>query len=240
MSHIGFRLALLLIVVTATQSARASIQIQAGDYIRMTDGLGGRGGVFNTQETNSTTSQYFGDIFPTFCVEVSENVVVPGTYFVQSLSSTASNSGNILTDLAGWIYADFLDAVLPSQPAPTATNATKTKFNNSVQIAIWYELLNHAVPKATLAATYITGGPSNYDLVLVDTILASVASAHSGSGHGVQIMNLRSSNAPSAAYIQDQLVRNSPVPEVASLIMWTLLISCAGTYSARRRDNSPV
>jgi hypothetical protein len=228
--------AALAVSFNTHDAARASIQIQVGDYIRMTDGLGGRGGVFNVQETNASTSAFLGDVFPTFCVEVSENVALPGTYHVRNLGSTAALSGNLLTDLAGWIYADFLDGQLPSQPLPSASNSVKTKFNNSVQIAIWYEVLNHSVTTASLATTYITGGSSNYDLPLVDAILASVGSAHSGGGHGVQIMNLRASSALNAVHIQDQLVRNTPVPELASFAVWSLLVSFGGNYFVRRRD----
>jgi hypothetical protein len=228
--------AALAIVLIADYSALASIQIQAGDYIRMTDGLGGRGGVFNTQETNASTSAFFGDSFPTFCVEVSENVSLPGTYYVQALNSTASRSGNVLTPLAGWIYSNFLDGLLPHQAglAPADT----VNFNNSVQLAIWQQVIN-ANPATTtpistsaLASSYISGG---YNATWVSDILGI---SYSGSGHGVQIMNLRSSSAPNAAHIQDQLVRNAP--ELTSLVVWSLLVSCGLTYVARRRDETAM
>ena len=67
-------IAVLALVASASCTAHASIQIQAGDYIHMTDGIGRHGGVFHAQETNSTTSAFFGDSFQTFCVEFSEFV----------------------------------------------------------------------------------------------------------------------------------------------------------------------
>jgi hypothetical protein len=210
----------------APYSAQASIQIQAGDYIWMTRGPGGYGGVFNTQETNSNHSAVFGDVFPTFCVEVSEHISLPGKYYVDSLGSTALNSGNVLTDLAGWIYADYLDGTLTNQ---ALWSQNPTKFNNSVQVAIWYEVLNHTISIATLGSTYIQGGTSNYDPVWVNSILTTTA--HPNSNHGVQIMNLLTS--PTGGIAQDQLVRNAP--EAASLVVWSLLVSCGMVVVGRKR-----
>jgi hypothetical protein len=217
--------------------AQASIQIQAGDYIYMTDGIGRHGGVFNAQETNSSTSAFFGDSFQTFCVEFSEFVTLPRTYYVKSLGATATASGNVLTSKAGWIYSYFLDGLLPYQD--TVTSTTREKFNNSVQLAIWLEVAN-ANPNtttpwtaATLANIYIQGG---YSQTWVDAFLGV---SYSGD-HGVQMMNIRASSSPTASHIQDQLVRNTPppngaIPEPSALIVWSLLIGSVGLRISRKR-----
>lgn len=217
---------LVVIATLATAvSAHASIHIQPGEYIRLTDGLGGRGGVFYAHEVGAPQ-----DTFATFCVEVSETVSLPGTYFVENLGLVANKTGNNLTNLAGWIYSDYLDGVLPGQPASTATNAQKIKYNNSVQLAIWSQV--QSAPPGDFTS-YITGGSTNYDLALVGTILSTTASSHPGGGHGVQIMNLRTSSAINAGYVQDQLVRNAP--EFTSFVTWAMLLAL-GTVLVHRRN----
>lgn len=200
-------LAALGILLCVNCAMHASIHVQAGDYVRMIDGPGGTGGVFHAQETNSGTSAFFGEVFPTFCVEISEQVYLPGTYYVQGIGTTATQSGNVLTPLAGWIYAKFLDLELPHQIGLPGTDIVK--FNNSVQVAIWMEVLNHNPnPPSTpwtatsLATQYIAGGVSNFNAAWVSEFLGI---SHSGDS-GVQIMNLRTSSAANAGDIQDQLI----------------------------------
>jgi hypothetical protein len=237
--------AALAMVLCASGVAQASIQIQAGDWIHMTDGIGRHGGVFHAQETNSNTSAFYGDSFQTFCVEFSEFVTLPRTYYVKSLGAAATASGNVLTDKAGWIYSYFLDGMLPYQHLVNSTN--REKFNNSVQLAIWMEVAN-ANPStvtdwtaAALAAIYIQGG---YVQSWVDAFLGI---SYSGD-HGVQMMNIRASASPTAGHIQDQLVRNTPVnpppppppppgtiPEPTALVVWSLLIGSVGLCASRKR-----
>jgi hypothetical protein len=233
----------LAVILAADGTAQASIQIQAGNYIYMTDGIGRHGGVFHAQETNATTSAFFGDSFQTFCVEFREYVALPKTYYVQSLGNTATSTGNVLTAKAGWIYSYFLDGLLPGQSS--VTNLTREKFHNTVQLAIWLEVAN-ANPAtttpwtaATLASLYIQGG---YD----STLLTSILNVSYSGNHGVQMMNLRASSAENAAHIQDQLVRNTPpppppppppptVPEPSALVVWALLVCSAGASLGGRR-----
>jgi hypothetical protein len=232
--------AALAIVFGARCNALASIQIQAGDWIRMTDGIGRHGGVFHAQETNSTTSAFFGDSFQTFCVEFSEFVTLPRTYYVKSLGAAATASGNVLTNKAGWIYSNFLDGLLPYQN--TITNATREMFHNSVQLAIWLEVANNnpaniAIGKqwiaADLARIYIQGG---YDQGWIDAFLGITASGD----HGVQMMNIRASAAEGAGHIQDQLVRNTRgmIPEPSALIVWSLLVGSVGVCTSRSRRSN--
>jgi hypothetical protein len=112
-----------------------------------------------------------------------------------------------------------------------------------VQIALWMEVLNNnttnppTVPwtATALANQYITGGLSNIDTSWVSDFLGI---SYSGGNHGVQIMNLRSSSAANAGYVQDQLVRNNP--EATSLVTWSLLISCSTMFTSRRRGGHAI
>jgi hypothetical protein len=231
-------IAVLAIVFSASCQARASIQIdiQPGDYIHMTDGVGRHGGAFNAQEVNGSGTP-IGSGFETFCVEFSEFVTLPRTYYVKSLGATATASGNVLTSKAGWIYSYFLDGLLPYQS--TITTANREKFNNSVQLAIWMEVAN-ANPATTtpwtaaaLANIYIQGG---YVQSWVDAFLGV---SYSGD-HGVQMMNIRASSSPTAGHIQDQLVRNTvpptgAIPEPTALIVWSLLMGSVGLCASRTR-----
>ncbi len=229
--------AVLILVFGTDCSLQASIQIQAGDYVYMTVGLGGRGGVFNVIESNSHGVALPGaDEFPTFCVETIEEISLPGTYYVQSLGLTASQTGNVLTPLAARIYSDFLDGILQGEPLATASNAIKTTFNNSVQVAIWMEVLTHnpsnstAWTPALLAHDFISAG---IDLDLVTAFLHLTPDPAKGY-YGVEIMNLRGSSDPlHASYNQDQLVRNAP--EAASLVVWSVLAACGTIFAGRRR-----
>lgn len=203
--------AALAIGFSSSCAAIASIQIQAGDYIYMTDGVGRHGGVFHVQETNGLSGPYTfsGDSFQTFCVEFSEFVTLPKAYYVTSLGATATASGNVLTAKAGWIYSYFLDGLLPYQNAVTST--TRENFHNSVQLAIWLEVANANPATITpwtapaLANIYIQGGWSQ-------TWVDAFRNVSFSGNHGVQMMNLRTSSATDAKHIQDQLVRNTPPP----------------------------
>ncbi len=214
--------AAFVLVLIASSSAQAAIDIQATDYIFIENGLGSSGGVFDVQETNAAHTLLFGDEFPTFCVEISENINPPGTYYVEALSNTADQSGNVLTDLAGTIYAEFLAGTLPHMEV-------SAKFNNSVQLAIWTEVIAGSTP-ASLASFIGT-----YDLSWYNDILAISATPF----HGVQIMNLRSSSASNANYNQDLLVRNTPpstqIPEATAMLTWGLIMISAGFASRRVR-----
>jgi hypothetical protein len=228
-------IAAVAIILGASCAAHASIQIQSGSYIYMTDGIGRHGGAFYAQETNSTTTAFFGDRFETFCVEFSEFVSLPKTYYIKSIGGTATASGNVLTDKAGWIYSYYLDGLLPYQTA----NKNTEKFNNSVQLAIWLEVAN-ANPNtltpwtaAALANIYIQGG---WDQTWVDAFRNI---SYSGD-HGVQMMNIRASSAANAAHIQDQLVRNTPppngtIPEPTALLVWSLLVGSTALCASRNR-----
>ena len=143
----------------------------------------------------------------------------------------------MLTNKAGWIYSYFLDGLLPYQN--TITSATREKFNNSIQLAIWMEVANAnpntTVPwtAAALANIYIQGG---YDQTWVNSFLGI---SYSGD-HGVQMMNIRASSAANAGHIQDQLVRNTPppngtppngtIPEPSALLVWSLLAGSVGLW----------
>lgn len=244
MSRIRLLIAPFLALWVFPQLAVASIQVQQGDYVQMTKGLGGFGGVFYAQETPDSGNGW-GTQFATFCVETREHITLPGVYYVENLGTKADKTGNVLTDLAGWVYSDYLDGKLPSQPSNAASEAAQRTFNNCVQLAIWYEVLNHTVSIASLASTYIDGGSLYYDISLVDKILTNVASDHPGGGHGVQILNLRTSaDLTTAGYIQDQLVRNArrPValhaaPEATSLITWAGLALCTLLVARRRAES---
>jgi hypothetical protein len=245
MRSINSIIATVAIILVASCVAQASIQIQAGDYIYMTDGVGRHGGAFYAQETNASTTAFFGDRFETFCVEFSEFVSLPKTYYIKSLGAAATASGNVLTDKAGWIYSYYLDGLLPYQN--TVTNTIREKFNNSVQLAIWLEVAN-ANPNTTtpwtaaaLANIYIQGG---WEQAWVDAFRDVSFSGD----HGVQMMNIRASSAANAAHIQDQLVRNSPVnppppppppngtiPEPSALLVWSLLMGSTALCASRNR-----
>lgn len=221
----------MALVLGASISAQAAIDIQPGDYIYITDGPGGSGGVFNIQETNNLTHTSFsGDIFPTFCVELSEHITLPNAYYVENLSNVADQTGNTLTVLAGSIYAEFLAGTLPNMPLPAATFATKTTFNNSVQVAIWRQV----IPAASLASLVgAVGGDYN------PVWYAAINGIALNPLNGVQIMNLRGSSNVHASYNQDLLVRNTPpetnVPEAAAMMTWGLIMISAGFGSRRVR-----
>jgi hypothetical protein len=238
-------IAVLAIVLSANCTTRASIQIdiQPGDYIHMTDGVGRHGGAFNAQEVDSNGSPV-GSGFETFCVEFSEFVTLPRTYYVKSLGGSATASGNVLTAKAGWIYSYYLDGLLPYQNIPLNQPNLREKFNNSVQLAIWMEVAN-ANPvnianniqwtAAQLASIYIQGG---YMQSWVDAFLGI---SYSGD-HGVQMMNIRASSTSSGTqgHIQDQLVRNTvpptgAIPEPTALIVWSLLMGSVGLCASRTR-----
>jgi hypothetical protein len=244
MSSIKLLCAALAIVVGAESTADASIEIQAGDYVRMTDGAGGLGGVFYARETNSSTSNFFGDTFATFCVETAEHIGLPGTYYVRSLSTRTSETNKDLTPLAAWVFADFVDNKLPLfltgfMPSHVGT----AMYHNTVQMAIWRSIIGLTEAQA---ASFITDIPGpNYSSTWLNQLLNPANYAYSSSDfRGVQIMNLLTK--PSGSKIQDQLVRNTPppppppppppeevIPEPAAFVVWGLLFGL--TLSASRQ-----
>jgi hypothetical protein len=227
------------IILGANCTAHASIQIKAGDYIHMTDGVGRHGGAFYAQETDSSTSAFIGDKFETFCVEFAEFVTLPKTYYVRSLGTSTTASGNVLTNKAGWIYSYYLDGLLEGQ-SQVGTTLSREKFNNTVQLAIWVEVANANPNKPIgftytaqwLANIYIQGGYYGY---LLDDFL----NVPNTPDHGVQMMNIRASSDEYAAHIQDQLVRNTPppgtIPEPTALIVWSLLVGSVAMCASRTR-----
>lgn len=207
----------LAVVLSGNHSTYASIQVAAGDYVRVTDSLGGNGGVFEAQEVTGIGGSPVADSnsFFTFCVEVTETITLPGDYYVQAISSSASQSGNVLTDLARTIYSRFLGKALPAG-APT----DEARYHNTVQMAIWREVTG--LPVETLAG-YIDF--SGYDEPYLNELLG----LEPLTGLGVSIMNLRGSSALNASYNQDLLIPLPPgsaeVPEAASILVWGVLIS---------------
>jgi hypothetical protein len=189
---------------------QASIQIQAGDYIRMNDGPGGNGGAFFANETNAGGIAVLGDTFATFCVETSQYISLPGTYYVAGVGMTNTTGGN-LTPLAAWIYDGYLNNTLASfLGGISPSDIGSAKYNNTVQMAVWMQVIGHTEASA---AAYISG--DGYSSAWLGQLLTHNYGYAPTDFRGVKIMNLLS--GPGGSAIQDQLVREtqSAAPEAA-------------------------
>lgn len=204
--------------------------------IYMKDGPGGPGGIFEVYLDSDRSTK----LFDTFCVEVTEFVSLPGTY-TANFSNVTNAGGRTLRDEVAWLYIEY---------SKGAGSAVHTLFNsyaqsmavsaNSLQRAIWEFMYEGMVSPPSIPAT----SPAYHADLRTD--LKSAASTAIGLGWEnletnpdgwVQIMNLtRNGNKH-----QDQLILFPPdpddsgvVPEPSTLVVWTLLVGCAGVVLSRR------
>lgn len=228
--------AIMAIMLGVSYPANASIQIQPGDIVRISDGPGNNGGRFDAYETsNFSSTNQINDLWYTFCVQVTETITLPGNYQVASLSNNSVLSGSTLNgaaNLAATIYAQYLDGTLMKNATTqmVAADRNDAVFNNSVQLAIWSGVYGLARTDSFIASHIGT-----FDATMVDYWLTGGGVVFNPNT-GVKIMNLVNSSGNN---VQDLLVRNTgggtgEVPEAATLVVWGLLASCAALVSSKR------
>jgi regulator of sigma D len=215
----------ILLSASATQSQGA---VHVGDTLYFAGGdLGSPGGRFHvTDLTNSET-------FDTFCVELFEHIGYGGTYVVDGLTTATVSSNQALTPFVAWLYDSFVNHTLNNFSYSSATDA------NILQYDIW----THLNPAYTDAQIGSVGGQTFAGNAKLIGWMNDYTSSGWGSTLGdVLIINLGNVGDHGAANAQDQLVlvqrpHDAPLPEPASIVVWSLL-GCATIVGLRRRSAS--
>ena len=211
-----------------------SASIQVGDKIKLYDGVGMPGGIFNVDDLNDGPTNSIE--FQTFCVEITEYIGFGTKYAVQSIGTTTVQGGNTLQPLTAWLYNSFLNGTLNN------FNPTNSYDANALQLALWISIgYTHGInsPNSDISK-YI--GQSWYNMYYPKLQAKTWATDFTNSGWsglgGVQIMNLRGVNSDGiyTTNNQDQLIREMPEPW--SFLVWSVLAICAGGLGARRHLQS--
>jgi hypothetical protein len=200
---------LLFVAATGTQ-LRAGIMI--GDQIKLSDGVGFPGGIFDLDILNRPVEPNF----QTFCVELTETIDFTHTFIVNNISTTTVADGKNLTSYAAWLYDRFRRGTLASFNSLSDTDV------NTLQLAIWKAI---GYVQADVVLHIGPGWYNTYNTVLGTKSWAAnfntdvVNNAWSGIG-SVRIVNLKTQTNVNA---QDQL---AIIPEPYSALVWTLPIVC--------------
>jgi hypothetical protein len=193
--------------------------------------------------------------FLTFCVEETEYFTPGHTYKVGNDSSSgigiqSVQTNWILSPYTAWLYTSFRDSSLDAAWQSIYTVNHTTAFN-MLQYAIWAGMTSDggAVGGATaeqqfgLSNSFLGAGWSVTDLNNAGIGPGSAGfiawnDAKQGLGD-VWVLNLYDLNNGLA---QDQLalipgLRNPPVPEPATVVIWSMLslCTCLAVYGARKR-----
>ncbi len=232
----GFVL-VLAVLGCATLAHADGINIAAGDYVRLYNGVGDSpGGEFNgyVQKLSGSTWVDSTVSWFSFCVEVDEYFSYGELLRVKAVSDTAqrggsnTNSGDELSFETAWLYTEFCNGTLAGlNAAGTAIDATDDEYTDKharnathLQQAIWY-LEGESL------------GVNNYYVTLAQN---AVLAGWNTIGN-VRILNLERYSGGSWGYAQDQLVM-LPVPEPGTLLLVGLGVVAAGAHRRRRRSVS--
>jgi hypothetical protein len=187
--------------------------------------------------------------FVTFCLEINEEFT-PGTrYDIEGLSGESLNTGKYLTGYAAWVYtvASGYDARDPGN---------KTLMTDA-QRAIWMGMVSSntpgAIPTPGSSGSELVGTPTFGPIAVAGggtvnidygTFLTSGWDPSSTEEqdmlaflNGYQVVNVQTSTGAAA---QDQVIApeyttSIPIPEPASLLIWSLFGGAAGIAAMRRR-----
>jgi hypothetical protein len=201
-----------------------------GNYdTNATWGGGGGGGEFLVTEQIA-----LGEIFKTFCIEVNENITLPGTYYV-TLDNGAIQGGNSggnpdpLSDATKWLYYWYVSNLLDTFDLPGGSDYFYDSQNsaNELQEAIWYlegegsagGLASRLVTKATSAGTF--------NVPNADVLVMNLWSTY-------PVTNEYTQRRQSQLYFRTTQGGNE-VPEPASIAIWSM-ISLAGVIGVCRRS----
>jgi hypothetical protein len=268
-THLAAAAAALVVCLFVAVPAGASVQFATtGSQVTLHDGPGQNGGIFfvDVAAVSSTTDAFnttynggpsFFD-FPTFCVEISENISLGSQYTVTSATATTTvASGKTLGSFAAWLYTQFVKPVLSADPGITAIagwSGGDAGDANAIQYGIWKSMgwsdgpgiLNGAAGRfggqlGAYDGTFLQNLLNAYQLdVLWTGAVAADANWNRGTTFGsVRIMNLVGPGT-STANAQDQLVYlpptgETPLPEPVSFFVWSTLAICCGSAGLRRR-----
>ncbi len=243
------------LIIAATVPALGSVNIFANPefgqsvvFSSVPGGAGNGGGPFQGKLNNDSST-----IWNTFCIEAgnpaeSESLVLGKTYKVLSTtSSSATATGNIVTDAAKWLYWQYgvnQEAITGTYTyttywwgKKTTTTTTYTysdsyKDRTSLQEAIWHgvqnsegESLGTSMSDAarawySTAVAAVAADPDAWFLDCVFVLNPGTSSSRCGS----------SSQAQSVLY-----ANTSSVPEPATMVVWSLLGLAALLFSRLRR-----
>lgn len=234
-THLAAAAAALVLSTLCTSPLFAAIEFaQQGDYIKLYDGSGGRGGVFSVDvvgvsSTIDLDNNFFNGgtttrDFRTFCVEIFENIGFNTTYYVSDVSDKTVNGNRYLGSLAAWVYTEYLAPFRNLGIGLTTLSGYGTGHlqANAIQRAIWLSMNYTEAEADSHLDPAVSGGPK-YDSTFFDSIIAAYeASTWAGPTAGssyyplntwnwgdytgqVAIMNLTNGPGGSTNY-QDQLV----------------------------------
>jgi hypothetical protein len=224
---------MVLAVASAPAMLADSISIQAGDYIRLTNGPGDSpGGEFiaNKQTWDGSNWVDTSTAWSTFCLETNESFSYGQLLKVASIGDAAVNGGSggpspdPVSDKTAWLYTQLQTgnlvglnaggtAASGSYLGSQAANATH------LQKAIWF------LEDETL-------GVNNYYVTLATN---AVNAGWTNSAGYVKVLNLEKWNSTTGTWVksQDQLVY--AVPEPASIALFAAGLAAFGAAKRRSR-----
>ena len=259
-------IALVVFAVSAVPAGASIVEFaQDEDNVILHDGVGGNGGIFHVDvvSPNRISSPLInGYDFDTFCVEITEHIILGSTYHVTDISTQTVLTGKNLGSFAAWLYTEFLEPALSGGlglspilgDSSIPFSASVAADVNAVQKGIW-KSMGWSDSQISGALT-TTPDPTLYSNLqaayAADTDWTGFAAADANLNQGtytgnIAIMNLIGPNG-STVNAQDQLVWDdtihpppppgtSPVPEPLSVVVWSLLAMCMGGVSTQRRRN---
>lgn len=251
---ISAAVAALAMVGPSSLVARASIEFaKVGDTVILHDGPGNNGGVFYVDVVGrSSTSPPYNGLnpnydFPTFCVEITENISLGSSYKVSGISTVTVATGKVLGSFAAWLYTRFVEqttGVGAGFASIAGWGGSAAEDANAIQRGIWKSMgwtdsqINGAL--GAYDSTFLTNLKTAYQADTAWTGLPANATPDGnwnlGSYTGmVRVMNLIGPT-PGTGNAQDQLVLVTPEP--GTLLVWSGLLGVA-VVASRRKPHVP-
>ncbi len=165
---------------------------------------------------NSSSGDYLGSAFSSFCLNSGVPIVVPGTYnYAVSDDAVLLNNAPISIG-AAWLYSQFRAGTLGNGYADNATE------NGLLQAAIWWLQGQAGGSDNNFVAAAVSA------LTLSDVALQ--AQAIGSQLDGVVVLNFTDANG---AYVQPLLGVVVPVPEPSTIVAGALLLLPFGVSTLR-------